>query len=124
MGEQTNERMKKLSTTLASSVVSREEDELADDEEEVVVSARDTNSAHPLTRTTRIKVVGDPLDGMIESMIQTPDTAAQPSSEQIPSSMMESDSHVYRAVVVQHHDEVDYIRSEEVSAMRKRLGLP
>merc|ERR1712243_184131 len=115
MGEQTNERMKKLSTTLASSVVSREEDELADDEEEVVVSARDTNSAHPLTRTTRIKVVGDPLDGMIESMIQTPDTAAQPSSEQTPSSMddsplmyravvvlqdpeTESDSHVYRAV--------------------------
>merc|ERR1711962_955413 len=103
--EQTNERMKKLSTTLASSVVSREEDELADDEEKVVVSARDTNSAHPLTRTTRIKVMGDPLDGMIESMIQTPDTTAQPSSEQLPSSMTDSDSHVYRAVVVQHHDE-------------------
>ena len=59
---QTNERMKKLSATF---------DEWPE-EEEVVVSARNSASDQTLVRTTRIRVV-DPLDGMIESMIQKPD---------------------------------------------------
>ena len=59
---QTNERMKKLSAPF---------DEWPE-EEEVVVSARNSASDQTLVRTTRIRVV-DPLDGMIESMIQKPD---------------------------------------------------
>ena len=54
--------MKKLSATF---------DEWPE-EEEVVVSARNSASDQTLVRTTRIRVV-DPLDGMIESMIQKPD---------------------------------------------------
>merc|ERR1712233_183352 len=81
---QTNERMKKLSATF-SSVASRDDSLMERDEwpeeEEVVVSARNSASDQTLVRTTRIRVV-DPLDGMIESMIQKPDEASSsPSSE-------------------------------------------
>ena len=81
---QTNERMKKLSATF-SSVASRDEGLMERDEwpeeEEVVVSARNSASDQTLVRTTRIRVV-DPLDGMIESMIQKPDEpSSSPSSE-------------------------------------------
>ena len=81
---QTNERMKKLSATF-SSVASRDEGLMERDEwpeeEEVVVSARNSASDQTLVRTTRIRVV-DPLDGMIESMIQKPDEAlSSPSAE-------------------------------------------
>ena len=79
---QTNERMKKLSATF-SSVADEglmERDEWPE-EEEVVVSARNSASDQTLVRTTRIRVV-DPLDGMIESMIQKPDEAlSSPSAE-------------------------------------------
>ena len=76
--------MKKLSATF-SSVASRDEGLMERDEwpeeEEVVVSARNSASDQTLVRTTRIRVV-DPLDGMIESMIQKPDEApSSPSSE-------------------------------------------
>merc|ERR1712158_190617 len=110
---QTNERMKKLSATF---------DEWPE-EEEVVVSARNSASDQTLVRTTRIRVV-DPLDGMIESMIQKPDEASSsPSSEPNSTPVASSSPHVYRAVVVQHLDQVETIRSQEVSAMRQRLGL-
>jgi len=113
--EETNVQMKKLSSTL-SSVVSEE----WPDEEEVVVSGRPGTSSHTLTRTTKI-TVGDPLDEVIESMIQKPEPIST-SQELFPSADSTS-PHVYRAVVVQHHDEVDSIQGDEVSAMRKRLGL-
>merc|ERR1712192_364151 len=124
---QTNERMKKLSATF-SSVASRDEGLMERDEwpeeEEVVVSARNFASDQTLVRTTRIRVV-DPLDGMIESMIQKPDEPpSSPSSSQPHSTPVASSSpHVYRAVVVQHLEQVETIRSQEVSAMRQRLGL-
>merc|ERR1712032_1101186 len=124
---QTNERMKKLSATF-SSVASRDEGLMERDEwpeeEEVVVSARNSASDQTLVRTTRIRVV-DPLDGMIESMIQKPDEApsSSPSSEPHSTPVASSSPHVYRAVVVQHLDQVETIRSQEVSAMRQRLGL-
>merc|ERR1712192_72324 len=125
---QTNERMKKLSATF-SSVASRDEGLMERDEwpeeEEVVVSARNSASDQTLVRTTRIRVV-DPLDGMIESMIQKPDEppSSPPSSSQPHSTPVASSSpHVYRAVVVQHLEQVETIRSQEVSAMRQRLGL-
>merc|ERR1712218_749398 len=108
---QTNERMKKLSATF---------DEWPE-EEEVVVSARNSASDQTLVRTTRIRVV-DPLDGMIESMIQKPDEPPS-SPESYPTPVASSSPHVYRAVVVQHLDQVETIRSQEVSAMRQRLGL-
>jgi len=123
---QTNERMKKLSATF-SSVASRDDSLMERDEwpeeEEVVVSARNSASDQTLVRTTRIRVV-DPLDGMIESMIQKPDEASSsPSSESHSTPVASSSPHVYRAVVVQHLDQVETIRSQEVSAMRQRLGL-
>merc|ERR1719341_1615548 len=105
---QTNERMKKLSATF-SSVASRDEGLMERDEwpeeEEVVVSARNSASDQTLVRTTRIRVV-DPLDGMIESMIQKPDEApSSPSSEPNSTPVASSSPHVYRAVVVQHLDQ-------------------
>merc|ERR1711971_432502 len=125
---QTNERMKKLSATF-SSVASPDKGLMERDEwpeeEEVVVSARNSASDQTLVRTTRIRVVG-PLDGMIESMIQKPDEppTSPPSSSQPHSTPVASSSpHVYRAVVVQHLEQVETIRSQEVSAMRQRLGL-
>merc|ERR1712212_390940 len=123
---QTNERMKKLSATF-SSVASRDEGLMERDEwpeeEEVVVSARNSASDQTLVRTTRNRVV-DPLDGMIESMIQKPDEPpSSPSSEPNSTPVASSSPHVYRAVVVQHLDQVETIRSQEVSAMRQRLGL-
>merc|ERR1712080_79965 len=102
--EQTNERMKKLSTTLSSSVVEREEEE--EEEEVVVVSARDSVPAYPLTRTTRIKVV-DPLDGVIQSMIQTPDTGAEPGAQEHCPSSTDSSPLMYRAVVVLQDPETE-----------------
>merc|ERR1712083_242000 len=90
---QTNERMKKLSATF---------DEWPE-EEEVVVSARNSASDQTLVRTTRIRVV-DPLDGMIESMIQKPDEPPS-SPESYPTPVASSSPHVYRAVVVQHLDQ-------------------
>ena len=53
-------------------------DELPE-EEEVVVSGRLQTSTSPLVRTTRIRLV-DPLEGMIESMIQKPEEAISSSS--------------------------------------------
>jgi len=103
---QTNERMKKLSATF-SSVADEglmERDEWPE-EEEVVVSARNSASDQTLVRTTRIRVV-DPLDGMIESMIQKPDEAlSSPSAEPNSTPVASSSPHVYRAVVVQHLDQ-------------------
>merc|ERR1712223_470826 len=96
------------------------------EEEEVVVSARNSASDQTLVRTTRIRVV-DPLDGMIESMIQKPEevvnTSPTTSSESFSTPGASSSPHVYRAVVVQHLEQVETIRSQEVSAMRRRLGL-
>merc|ERR1712032_1792338 len=103
---QTNERMKKLSATF-SSVASRDEGLMERDEwpeeEEVVVSARNSASDQTLVRTTRIRVV-DPLDGMIESMIQKPDEPPS-SPESYPTPVASSSPYVYRAVVVQHLDQ-------------------
>ena len=73
---QTNERMKKLSATFSSAA--SHDGEVMMEEEEVVVSARNSASDQTLVRTTRIRVV-DPLDGMIESMIQKPEEV-EPSS--------------------------------------------
>ena len=70
---QTNERMKKLSATFSSAA--SHDGEVMMEEEEVVVSARNSASDQTLVRTTRIRVV-DPLDGMIESMIQKPEEVA------------------------------------------------
>ena len=73
---QTNERMKRLSATFSSAA--SHDGEIMDEwpeEEEVVVSARNSASDQTLVRTTRIRVV-DPLDGMIESMIQKPEEVA------------------------------------------------
>ena len=70
---QTNERMKKLSATFSSAA--SHDGEVMMEEEEVVVSARNSASDQTLVRTTRIRVV-DPLDGMIESMIQKSEEVA------------------------------------------------
>merc|ERR1711874_912099 len=70
---QTNERMKKLSATFSSAA--SHDGEVMMEEEEVVVSARNSASDQTLVRTTRIRVV-DPLDGMIELMIQKPEEVA------------------------------------------------
>merc|ERR1712223_336784 len=123
---QTNERMKKLSATFSSAA--SHDGEVMDEwpeEEEVVVSARNSASDQTLVRTTRIRVV-DPLDGMIESMIQKPEEVVPSpttSSESFSTPGASSSPHVYRAVVVQHLEQVETIRSQEVSAMRQRLGL-
>jgi len=120
---QTNERMKKLSATFSSAA--SHDGEVMMEEEEVVVSARNSASDQTLVRTTRIRVV-DPLDGMIESMIQKPEEVAPSpttSSESYSTPGASSSPHVYRAVVVQHLEQVETIRSQEVSAMRQRLGL-
>merc|ERR1712107_259860 len=127
---QTNERMKKLSATFSSAASHDGEVMMGRDEwpeeEEVVVSARNSASDQTLVRTTRIRVV-DPLDGMIESMIQKPEEVVNnsptTSSESYSTPGASSSPHVYRAVVVQHHEQVETIRSQEVSAMRQRLGL-
>ena len=80
---QTNERMKKLSATFSSAA--SHDGEVMMEEEEVVVSARNSASDQTLVRTTRIRVV-DPLDGMIESMIQKPE-------EVVPSPTTSSESY-------------------------------
>ena len=80
---QTNERMKKLSATLEPSLMTPEE--WPEEEEVVVVSGRQQTSAHPLVRTTRIRVV-DPLEGMIESMIHKPEDISPSSSDPCASS--------------------------------------
>merc|ERR1712012_266675 len=102
---QTNERMKKLSATFSSAA--SHDGEVMMEEEEVVVSARNSASDQTLVRTTRIRVV-DPLDGMIESMIQKPEEVAPSpttSSESYSTPGASSSPHVYRAVVVQHHEQ-------------------
>merc|ERR1719192_2818114 len=115
---QTNERMKKLSATFSSAA--SHDSEVMMEEEEVVVSARNSASDQTLVRTTRIGVV-DPLDGMIESMIQKPEEVVNnsptTSSESFSTPGVSSSPHVYRAVVVQHLEQVETIRSQEVSAM-------
>jgi len=116
---QTNGQMKKLSASFSPELMSREE---WPEEEEVVVSARSQATDLPLVSTTRIRVV-DPLEGMIESMIQKPEEASSCTSEPFSSPEASSHPHVYRAVVVQHHEEVDSVRSQEILAMRQRLGL-
>ena len=80
---QTNERMKKLSATFSSAA--SHDGEVMMEEEEMVVSARNSASDQTLVRTTRIRVV-DPLDGMIESMIQKPE-------EVVPSPTTSSESY-------------------------------
>ena len=69
--------MKKLSASFSPELMSREE---WPEEEEVVVSARTQATDLPLVSTTRIRVV-DPLEGMIESMIQKPEEASSCTSE-------------------------------------------
>jgi hypothetical protein len=75
--------MKKLSATLSSAAGHREAGPAEwPQEEEVVVSGRPQAAGHPLVRTTRIRVV-DPLEGMIESMLQKPEeTTSSSSSDQ------------------------------------------